>query len=97
MKLFPLFASAVPQIGTILGLGKYDEHPTKGKTMIVRTAESRPYIIPADAVRALGRFSPTGPTGFQAQISAGSPVRGTRAEAMADAANYYEQTGGDAS
>lgn len=45
-----------------------------------------PYIIPTDAVTAVGRFNPDGPTGYRARGTyvKEAPVRATRDEAIAD-------------
>ena len=51
----------------------------------MRTPSGR-WVIPSDAVRAIGRFRPEGPIGYQAvePWAVNAPVRATRAEALAD-------------
>lgn len=50
--------------------------------MSAQTCPSGCHVIPADATRAIGRFDPTGPLGFQA--TTGGPIRVTREAAVAD-------------
>lgn len=44
------------------------------------------WVIPTDAVTAVGRFRPGGPEGYRARPpwADNAPVRATRAEALAD-------------
>jgi hypothetical protein len=41
-------------------------------------------VLGSDASRAVGRFSPDGPTGYRASTAPDAPLRETRAEAVAD-------------
>jgi hypothetical protein len=51
-------------------------------TVLVDAAPDR--IIPADATRAVGRFRPEGPVGYQASNDPAAPIRATRAQAAQD-------------
>ena len=46
------------------------------------------YIVPPDAVRAVGRFDPDGPLGYRATSNPDAPIRPSRAEAMQDELIY---------